>query len=88
MKNLILFIAVTLLLTNTAATQTDFFNYTDIYSLQFATNASISPDGNTIIYNRVQYDIMTDKRYSNLWTVGTDGSNHKPLSSGKNNYNE
>ena len=86
MKNLILFIAVTLLLTNTAATQTDFFNYNDVYDLQFATNASISPDGNTIIYNRVQYDIMTDKRYSNLWTISTDGGNHKPLSSGKNNY--
>lgn len=59
------------------------FNYTDVYDLQFATNASISPDGSTIIYNRVQYDIMTDKRYSNLWSIATDGSNHTPITSGK-----
>ncbi len=88
MRILLYFIAVTYLFSGTIAAQSDFFNYTDVYDLQFATNASISPDGITIIYNRVQYDIMTDKRYSNLWSIATDGSNHKPLSSGKNNYSQ
>jgi len=31
---------------------------------------------------------MTDKRYSNLWSIATDGSNHTPITSGKNNYSQ
>ena len=88
MRILLFLIAILSLFSGTLVSQAGFFNYTDVYDLQFATNASISPDGSTIIYNRVQYDIMTDKRYSNLWSITTDGSNHTPITSGKNNYSQ
>ena len=88
MRILLFLIAILSLFSGTLVSQAGFFNYTDVYDLQFATNASISPDGSTIIYNRVQYDIMTDKRYSNLWSIATDGSNHTPITSGKNNYSQ
>lgn len=88
MRVLLFLIAGLNLFSGTLFSQTEFFNYTDVYDLQFATNASVSPDGNTIIYNRVQYDIMTDNRYSNLWSIATDGSNHKPITSGINNYSQ
>ena len=88
MRILLFFVTVSSLFSGSLVSQAGFFNYTDVYDLQFATNASISPDGSTIIYNRVQYDIMTDKRYSNLWSITTDGSNHTPITSGKNNYSQ
>ncbi len=88
MRILLFFVTISSLFSGTLVSQAGFFNYTDVYDLQFATNASISPDGSTIIYNRVQYDIMTDKRYSNLWSIATDGSNHTPITSGKNNYSQ
>jgi len=88
MRILLFFVTVSSLFSGSLVSQAGFFNYTDVYDLQFATNASISPDGSTIIYNRVQYDIMTDKRYSNLWSIATDGSNHTPITSGKNNYSQ
>lgn len=88
MRILLFLIAILSLFSGTLVSQAGFFNYTDVYDLQFATNASISPDGSTIIYNRVQYDIITDKRYSNLWSIATDGSNHTPITSGKNNYSQ
>jgi Tol biopolymer transport system component len=88
MRILLFLIAILSLFSGTLVSQAGFFNYTDVYDLQFATNASISPDGSTIIYNRVQYDIITDKRYSNLWYIATDGSNHTPITSGKNNYSQ
>ena len=88
MRILLFFVTVSSLFSGSLVSQAGFFNYTDVYDLQFATNASISPDGSTIIYNRVQYDIITDKRYSNLWSIATDGSNHTPITSGKNNYSQ
>jgi len=66
--------------------QTPNFDYLDVFDLQFVGTPQISPDGNTIVYVRHQFDIMTDKRYTNLWQINFDGSGHKPLTSGKNSY--
>ncbi len=54
----------------------------DEFQLQTATDPQISPDGKRIVYVRRFADPMTDKRYSNLWTISTDGSDHRPLSTG------
>ncbi|MFN7925174.1 MAG: S9 family peptidase [Bryobacteraceae bacterium] len=56
---------------------------TDIFQFEFATDPQISPDGRRIVYVRQFADIMTDKRYSNIWIVGFDGSDHRPLTTGK-----
>jgi acylaminoacyl-peptidase len=62
------------------------FNAADIFELEFAADPQISPDGSRIVYARSFMDIMTDRRRSNLWIIDYDGSNHRPLASGNNNY--
>jgi len=54
----------------------------DVFQLQTATDPQISPDGKKIVYVRRFADPMTDKRYSNLWIINTDGTDHRPLTAG------
>lgn len=54
----------------------------DIFDMEMATDPHISPDGEKIIYVRQFSDIMTDKRYSNLWIINFDGNNNRPLTTG------
>lgn len=65
--------------------QSENFDYLDVFDLQMVANPAISPDGELIVYERYHFDIMTDRRYSNLWIISFDGTAHKALSSGKNN---
>ncbi|MBI1788685.1 MAG: S9 family peptidase [Acidobacteria bacterium] len=58
----------------------------DIFELKTATDPQISPDGRKIVYVRGFSDIMSDKRFSNLWIISFDGSDHRPLTTG--NYND
>ncbi len=58
----------------------------DIFNLELATDPQISPDGRRVIYVRQFADIMADKRCSNLWIVNTDGTDHRPLTTG--NFND
>ena len=55
----------------------------DIFDLETASNPQIAPDGKTIAYTRNWADVMTDKRFSNIWIINADGSGHRPVSSGK-----
>ena len=64
----------------------DHFDYMDLFDLQMVSNPQISPDGSTIIYERHQFDVMTDKRLVNLWQISSDGSNHYPITSGTGYY--
>lgn len=54
----------------------------DVFQIQLATDPQISPDGARIVYVRRYCDIMTDRRMSNLWIVQSDGSEHRPLTTG------
>ena len=54
----------------------------DIFELEYANDPRVSPNGSQIVYERRSNDIMSDKTRSNLWTVNTDGSGHRPLVSG------
>ena len=54
----------------------------DEFQLQTATDPQISPDGKKIVYVRRFADPMTDKRYSNLWAISADGTDHRPLTTG------
>ena len=62
------------------------FDYLDVFELQYVANPQISPDGETIVYVRHQFDIMTDKRVTNLWSISFNGEHHRPLTSGKGSY--
>ena len=54
----------------------------DVFKLQHISNPQISPDGNSILYERNFKDIMTDSNYSNIWIVNYNGSNSRPITTG------
>src|SRR5207245_912446 len=54
----------------------------DEFQIQLPTDPQISPDGKRIVYVRRFADPMTDKRYSNLWIINADGTDHRPLTTG------
>src|SRR5260370_4062526 len=54
----------------------------DEFQLQLPTDPQISPDGKRIAYVRRFADPMTDKRYSDLWIINSDGTDHPPLTTG------
>src|ERR1700756_6000920 len=54
----------------------------DEFQNQTAPDPQISPDGKKIVYVRRFADPMTDRRYANLWIINTDGSDHRPLTTG------
>jgi acylaminoacyl-peptidase len=61
------------------------FQLIDVFQLEYASDPRISPDGDHIVYVRSFMDIMKDRRRSNLWILNTDGSDHRPLTSGNEN---
>jgi dipeptidyl aminopeptidase/acylaminoacyl peptidase len=54
----------------------------DEFQLQLPTDPQISPDGKKIVYVRRFNDPMTDRRYSNLWVITADGTDHRPITTG------
>src|SRR6266496_6706808 len=58
---------------------------TDLFELEYATDPQVSPDGTAIVYVRNFAEVMTDKRYANLWWIHTDGSDQRPLTTGQYN---
>lgn len=69
-----------------AQNQSQAFNYMDVFDLQMVSSPQISPDGSTIIYERHQFDVISDRRYINLWSIGFNGNDHHALTSGKGSY--
>jgi len=61
----------------------DRFHPIDVFQLEHASAPRISPDGQCIVYVRNFMDIMKDRRRSNLWIINSDGTEHRPLTSGK-----
>lgn len=62
------------------------FLNTDVFELEIAADPQISPDGSQVAYVRQSMDIMTDRVRSNIWVVGTNGRDHRPLLSGTDSY--
>jgi dipeptidyl aminopeptidase/acylaminoacyl peptidase len=54
----------------------------DEFQIQLPTDPQISPDGKRIVYVRHFSDPMTDRRYSNLWIINSDGTDHRALTTG------
>ena len=76
-----LFCAV-LVLPSAAQDLSKYLTAKDYYDLESIADPQISPDGKKIVYVRNFADIMTDKRYANLWIINFDGSGHRPLTGG------
>ena len=60
----------------------------DIFDLERVSDPQISPNGSKILYVRSGSDIMTDKRFSNIWIINYDGSNHRPITSGHKSHSQ
>jgi dipeptidyl aminopeptidase/acylaminoacyl peptidase len=52
----------------------------DIFDLQWVSDPQISPDGRSIAYVRMSFDIKTDRPRGVIWLVGVDGKHARPLS--------
>ena len=55
----------------------------DMFTIETASDPQTSPDGLWVAYVRNWSDAITDKRYSNIWLVKSDGTGHRPVTSGK-----
>ena len=62
------------------------FKSRDIFDLEYVNDPRISPDGKQIVYERHSMDIMTDSDRSNIWMINSDGSEHRPVLSGRNSF--
>jgi dipeptidyl aminopeptidase/acylaminoacyl peptidase len=63
-----------------------FFTANDFFDYETVSDPQISPGGKKVVYVRNFADVITDRRYSNLWIVGFDGTGQRPLTSG--HYND
>src|SRR6188768_4479759 len=57
----------------------------DVFSLEWASDPEISPDGTQVAYVRRSFDVKTDSRRGSIWLVGRDGTSHRPLAGGAGN---
>lgn len=80
-----LLVSCTLLAFVAAATGPTMFSAADVFQLQWADQPQISPDGKQVVYQRDWFDIMKDRKRSNLWIVESDASDNRPLTSGSSN---
>ncbi len=51
----------------------------DVFDLQWAEDPQISPDGRSIAYVRMSFDIKTDRPRGMVWLLGVDGKRARPL---------
>lgn len=55
----------------------------DAFDIEVATDPRISPDGSKVVYVRRWADVMTDRRYANLWIVDVASGAQRGLTTGK-----
>ncbi|MEK9781312.1 MAG: S9 family peptidase, partial [Flavobacteriales bacterium] len=68
-----------LIIGSTAVAQENLFQYEDVFDLQYVRDPQIHPDGNQIVYRRMQMDIMKDRAAGNLWIRNASGAGHQKL---------
>ena len=55
------------------------FSSLDVFQLENVADPQISPDGESVIYRRMGFDIMEDRSKGNLWIISSEGNNHHKL---------
>ncbi|MCG8469625.1 MAG: S9 family peptidase [Gemmatimonadetes bacterium] len=58
------------------------FEDMDVFGLEYAADPQISPSGEHVAYVRTSMDIMEDRKRSEIWIIGSDGSDHRRLAAG------
>ncbi len=64
------------------------FEIVDFYRCATVGAPSVSPDGKLAVFGVRRYDLQAGKSWSELWSVGLDGSNLRQLTAGRNNDSE
>lgn len=77
-----LFVCLAFILSSPLFAQDSRLDYMDFFRVQTVSDPQISPDGKRIVYVRNSADISADRRVSNLWIINSDGSDHRPLTTG------
>jgi dipeptidyl aminopeptidase/acylaminoacyl peptidase len=54
----------------------------DLYKIQIISDVRISPSGKYVVYSQQRVDQETEKKYSNLWLVSTDGGSPQQFTFG------
>lgn len=62
------------------------FEGRDIFNLQWVEDPQVRPDGRTIAYVRMSYDIMSDRPRSALWLMDLETGIQTPLASGPGSH--
>ncbi len=57
------------------------FSYLDVFDLEYVSDPQISPDGEWIVYRRMGFDIMKDRKKGYLWMIRSNGNDHQKLTS-------
>jgi len=73
------FLLLIVLLISNLLTAQEGFEMEDIFSLQFANDIQISPEGEQIVYRKMGYDIIDDQSTGSLWIMNADGTEHQKL---------
>jgi acylaminoacyl-peptidase len=54
----------------------------DVFNIEYAADPQVASDGRQVAYVRQFADVMTDRRYSNIWIASADGTSHRPVTVG------
>jgi dipeptidyl aminopeptidase/acylaminoacyl peptidase len=57
----------------------------DLYTFELISQARLSPDGQTVVYCLSRVDRKTEKKYSNLWVIPTNGGQQRQFTHGDQN---
>ena len=49
--------------------QSQVFSYEDVYDIQYVSDPQIIPSGDQIVYRRMRFDILKDRKFRNLWVI-------------------
>ncbi|MEO0438804.1 MAG: S9 family peptidase [Pseudomonadota bacterium] len=55
------------------------FSFLDLFELEWATSPEIAPNDESVVYRRMGFDIMDDRRRGSLWLLSRDGKQHRKL---------
>jgi dipeptidyl aminopeptidase/acylaminoacyl peptidase len=60
----------------------------DLFAIQLASDPQIRPDGRSIAYVRVSFDIMTDRSRQSIWLVDAESGEQTPLVTGAGSHSQ
>jgi len=64
------------------------FSSLDVFQLENVGDPQISPDGSTVIYRRMGFDIMKDRSKGSLWVISSEGNKHHKLTNREANESQ